>query len=305
MLINPYTKRELEILTENEPRNAVLLGPAGMGKYQCALDLAAKWLGCTLEELTYHPDFLQIAPEAGVIRSEQADVLIKKARFFATYNKVVCIVNGAECMTVDLQNKLLKVLEDENDNFVVLFVSTAHLIETVLSRCVTVYFDRVDIEDLYASMSHPSVACVLAADGSPGLYEKIMSDNELSQYLDGFYQAFLGLKEREQLKQILKLTHALKEKDRQYIPDMFDSWQLAVFLTLIEKIYYYIQLKQYGAEVPSFVRLSRLPELYTREEITVICEETAAVRRQQARKGKFTKHDFFFLLMHAIPVNEI
>lgn len=299
-MANEVALQKIEILKEATARNVVLLG-AERNKRSClARELAAKWLNTSIDELEIHPDFKEIVSEDGILKVEQAEKIQKMAAYVPSSKKAVCIVHDAEGMTVELQNKLLKVLEDGEKTLAVIFVSEKPLIDTVMSRALTVEFYKITLGELYCNGCR-ELPALLGCDGSEETYHRILSDDWFSQYLDGFYKSFCQIKERELLKNVLKLTHALKEKDKEYLPERLEEWQMSVFLCMIKNLFWHILLKQTGLEMPSYIRIGAVSSIYKREEAENIFRMAEKSWMDSRKKGRFTKNDFFELLMCMIP----
>jgi hypothetical protein len=292
---------ELEWLKKQKARNVILLGPAGLGKREKAMELAAAWLHTEVQELLYHPDFKLIEPEEGTLKAEKAEEIRNKAAY-VTEEKAVCVVAEAQTMTPDLQNKLLKVLEDSAGELAVIFITTQELLETVSSRCLTVTFQCQTLEDFYRSIKSPIVPALLGAEGSPGTYQKIIQDSNFCNYLEGFYSAYCAIKTREQTKHLLRFTHALKEKDREYVAASMDAFQMDVFLCMLRQLLFYVWIKQHKARTYSWMHLGNLADIYTEEEIMYGYLSVENAIYLNRKKGKFTKNDFFQVLMDLILV---
>lgn len=291
----------LEILKISEPRNVILEGEEGLGMEADALSLAAAWLQVEEESLESHPNFLRILPENGTIRAEVSEQIRNRAAYLNT-QKAVCIVERAELMTPEMQNKLLKCLEDGSDSIAVIFVAYGPLLDTVVSRSITIPYRAYEAEELYQMIQRPSIPVLLASGGSPGVYQKILSDAPFTTYLEGFASEFLSFKTAEQTRNILRMTHAMREKDKEYLPGCLEDWQMRAFLVYLKEIFYFLLLKQEGLEIPSFIHLGFLPKLYSGEDAISLYRSLCEMLRK--RKGMFTKHDFFYILMQMITEEE-
>lgn len=301
---NDRAMQDIQLFRNALPRNLIFIGEEKNTMRQCALSLAAEWLVTTEDDILYHPDFKMIEAESGIIRAEQAETIQRMATYIPQSDRSICIVTDANTMTAEMQNKLLKVLEDREDTLAVIFVTSGPLLETISSRCVTIVFDKIPLGELYASSQERVVSAILASDGSPELYRKILDDDWFCQYLEGFTGALCGIKERSKLKNILRLTHAVKEKDKEYLPEKFEDWQLQAFLRMLSMLYWEAAFRKIGCERSTWVRLGNLPELYSFRELYRIYEKTEWARNAQKRKGGFTQNEFFELLMVLIPLEE-
>lgn len=301
---NERSIREIERMKAAKPRNLIFLGEEKKQLLRFARELAATWLGTDCEELLFHPDYKEIDAQGGSIQAEQAELIRRMGAYKPQSNSAVCVVPGAETMTVDLQNKLLKVLEDREEALAVIFISEVPLLDTIASRCTTISFGKVPLSEMYASNGYREIPALLASAGNPELYEQIISDDWFSQYLDGLYKTLCGVKERTQLKQLLRVHHALKERDNEYLPDRFLDWQLQAYLEMLSMLFWYGTLKKMDCDIPSWVRLGNLVNLYTIKELHEIYKRVTKAKSVQKRKGQFTKNDFFELLMYLIPIEE-
>ncbi len=293
----------MEILKNKKAGSMILMGEEKKGMLAMAMELAAAWLGTELSQLSCNPDFKLLEAENGILCTEQAETIQRMAYYIPQCEKAVCIVTDAETMTAELQNKLLKVLEDGEDRLAVIFVTAKPLLETITSRCFSVVFHRISLEELHSSVPHPSLAALLACEGSPERYDRIAQDTLYLQYLEGFWQMFSTIKERAQVKYVLQLTNALKEKDAEYLPDHFEDWQLRGFLSMLGQAFWYLILKNFDIAVPPWMRLGNLSEIYSMREALRLYQKSEESLERMKRKGQFTKNDFFEFLMEVVPLD--
>lgn len=303
---NRRTTKEIELLKEKEPCNLFLIGTEK--NYMCMLaeELAAAWLETVSDRLGSNPDFKYIKTDDGIIQAEHVASIQNMSYFIPQHKKAVCIVKAAETMTVFLQNKLLKVLENRADTLAVIFVSEKPLLDTLMSRCISITFRKLSLDEIKASTDKEclaSTAALLACEGSLEKYERIMEDPNYLKYLEEFYKSFRQIETRTQLKNIFRLTHALKEKDPEYLPDKLESWQMRGFLSLLKQIFWHLLLLEYKMTIPCWLRLGSLPGLYHQGEIMKICQKTENCLDRMKKKGSFTKNDFFDLLMELTPLD--
>lgn len=302
---NQRTVKEMEILKEKEPCNLFLIGTEQGHMSMLAAELAAAWLETDVEHLSSNPDFKWLEADAGVIQAEHVAMIQDMSCFIPQGRKSVCIVEHAETMTVPLQNKLLKVLENGADTLAVIFVSEKPLLDTLMSRCISITFRKPSLEEMKASVGKEkimSTVALLACEGSMERYWHIVNDALYLEFLEGFFKTFCQIKDRGQLKYILRLTHALKEKDSEYLPDKLEDWQMRGFLSLLEQVFWHLLLLEYKMAVPHWLRFGNLPALYKPEEILDVCRKAGNCLENMKKKGRFTKNDFFELLMTMIPL---
>ena len=302
MQLHEETKKRIDNLCRKEPRNVILYGPKGLGKRAQAMYLAGAWIGVEVEKLDIHPDFLLLEPQDGILRSEQAELIRHKAEF-CPEKKAVCIVDGAELMTPELQNKLLKVLEDAADLIAIIFVSAAPLLDTVMSRCVSVPFIPFSLNQLYVQeeSSTEHIAAIMASDGCPGIYDRIIAEKSMDQLLTGFLSEFLNLQDAEGSIKLLSLTHSLREKDREYLPEALEGWQLTAFLCLCKHLYWILNMRLNGLPGYEWFPEGKVQNLYSKEKAEQLYFAAAEAVELSKRKGRFNKNDFFGLLIKMLP----
>ncbi|SFL84503.1 DNA polymerase III, delta prime subunit [Pelosinus propionicus DSM 13327] len=156
--------RHMEI-SRRMPHALLFAGPRGIGKSLVANVVAATLLCSDQEErpcglcrscqqISYgsHPDLLLIAPDGTNIKIEQIRTLQQELSM-ASFNgeRRVCIIDGAELMTTQAANSLLKVLEDPPGEivFLLLAANKQMLLTTILSRCMVIAFQPLP-DDLLA-----------------------------------------------------------------------------------------------------------------------------------------------------------
>jgi len=302
-MANKNVLQRIEILKSVKPRNLILWGEEGETLGCIAHEIASTWLKTDIEDLPFHPDFKEIEAQNGVIRSEQAEIIKKMSGYKPQSEKAVCVVKDAELMTTELQNKLLKVLEDGENVLAVIFITKKHLLDTVCSRCLTLEFAKTPLSEIAGMRDYQHLPVLLACDGSLELYDKIVADEWFFQYIEGFFSSFCKMKDRGELKYLLRLTHALKEKDKEYLPEYLEDWQMNAFISMIKKMFYYLICEKHGVSIPPFVRLGKLPELYKLEEAFCVYEKAMEAEKANHKKGQFSKNDFFELLTFMIPLD--
>ncbi len=151
------------------PHALLLAGPAGLGKHDFALRLAAALLcaqptaeaacgrchGCQLLAAGTHPDVTRVMPE-----EDRRGIVIDQVRalgaFLAlrphTAARKVAVLSPADSMNLNAANSLLKILEEPPLGSVLLLVASqpARLPATIRSRCQRVTFPVPEREPVLA-----------------------------------------------------------------------------------------------------------------------------------------------------------
>lgn len=180
---------------ELKPHALLFTGQEGLGKKKLALLFARSVLcknnaehdsceSCRLLNFEQgehsHPDFIFVEPEEGSknIKIEQIKELIRQAAFAPVLGRSkLCIIDGADKMTVEAANSFLKLLEEPPAGWIIILVAAAEtrLLPTILSRVIKVNFNPVaaaDVQQLLINNKiEASEAEVLAhiSEGSVGL----------------------------------------------------------------------------------------------------------------------------------------
>lgn len=202
-----------KLAIEGNPSSALLFyGPEGIGKRQMALAFARRFLcpahadeddgcmSCKFLRHESHPDFILVKQEADEkkrlprekekelsrleylayvkdsIGIKQIQELTQRASFAPTLSTAkICIIDGAERMTTEAQNCLLKLLEEPPAfwQFILLSSDTGRLLPTILSRVIRLRFDPLQqdqVEEILSSSLPGDAAATVAllAGGSPG-----------------------------------------------------------------------------------------------------------------------------------------
>ncbi|MFS8570097.1 MAG: DNA polymerase III subunit delta' [Thermaerobacter sp.] len=125
-----------------------------------------------------HPDVLWMEPEGSSLKTSQVADLIRELRYRPVEGRVRCVLMaGADTMTMEAANRLLKTLE-EPPSEAVLFLLAAdeeRLPETIRSRCQRVVFRPLpaadlarDLEDQGLAAGDRAVWLARLARGNPG-----------------------------------------------------------------------------------------------------------------------------------------
>jgi len=161
-----------------------------------------------------HPDFLLVdlkyqsallnekVEEQKSIKIDTVRELIKFSSLKPSYSsKKIIIVDDAEKMTTDAQNSILKTLEEPPENTIIILVTENIniLLPTIVSRCYTMKFTRLDENDitdilvlkgydmkkaeLLSEMSEGSVSTALIYDDIIKLLEENIEYKNLAPFL--------------------------------------------------------------------------------------------------------------------------
>ena len=181
-------------------------GPEGIGKQFAAVNFA-KTLNCLEEgpepcdqcnscrkiDGGTHPDVHLYAPvgKARMIKVEQIKELINQISLMPFEGRwKVFIINDAECMNQESQNKLLKTLEEPPPQAALILVCSqpARLLPTIISRCQRVVFHAIPQQELEQYLVdrqkvEPPKARLLSAlsHGQISRAQKLMEEKNLAR----------------------------------------------------------------------------------------------------------------------------
>ena len=199
------------------PHAFLFRGPDGVGKKFAALLTAAR-LNCLTPEGSSgcgacasckklrsgnHPDVVVVSPENGTIKIDRIRALCRSLSYPPYESEMrVVIIEDVHTMTPQAANSLLKTLEEPPArNLLILTAeSSRELLATIVSRCQTVTFYGLPVEECASVIKHklPGIgsdeARLLAemAGGSPGT-AMVLQQKELVEY----YQSVVTLLETE------------------------------------------------------------------------------------------------------------
>lgn len=163
--------------------NIIYQGDSGLFKLEKAFAKAREILG-TEKKLESNPDCLLIEPTDGKIPVAEVNRLIEFTSISSLGGKVV-VIDRAHLGTMEFQQAILKQLEDLSDRCVFLLTTEERLIETIHSRCTTIYVRKWSEEAMveYAKQHNEvlSETELFLADGRPGVYEKLRGSETLAR----------------------------------------------------------------------------------------------------------------------------
>ncbi len=146
----------------------VIEGPVGIGKKEFALNFAKgitckdikddacdKCRDCIRIEHGNHPDIYWIKPDGKSIKNDQIEEIqrhMNRKTFEADKN--IFILESAETMTVQAQNRFLKMLEEPTGDSVIIFLtSNEHiLLPTIISRCTKIKLNNLPQSEIMQYM---------------------------------------------------------------------------------------------------------------------------------------------------------
>ena len=142
LLLNPYTKRQLELFIK-QPSHALLIsGPVGAGKKHIARHLSANLLGVDFEDISNHPYSIVLTKPAdkSEISIDAARELIKKMSLKVPADpggvNRIALVEDAGLLSHEAQNALLKLIEEPPAGSLIILtaVSAGDVLPTIASR---------------------------------------------------------------------------------------------------------------------------------------------------------------------------
>lgn len=165
---------------------AKLLNCEGSNAFDCCDNCSS----CLKTQRRMHPDILRIQAEGDSIKIDQMREL-KRFFSFASYEAKykVAIIDGAQFLTIEASNSLLKVLEEPNKTAIIILITptTDKLLATVVSRCQTIRFKSLSSEMLFSILldeynfdQKQLPIYVNYSNGSLGTALRLKGDNFLS-----------------------------------------------------------------------------------------------------------------------------
>ncbi len=193
LLIHPKTSAQLGSLVAQPPHALVVVGPTGMGKPTLVREFMRTLLG--IKSLSNQPYVLELSGEEGELGIEQIRELRQFTQRKTTGTGTIrraCLLYGADTMTSQAANALLKTLEEPpEDTIIVLTAETeTGLPDTIRSRAQLLHVlpvSQTAANDYFGAMNHDVKAIAQAfglSGGRPGLMSSLLaqsSEHPLSQ----------------------------------------------------------------------------------------------------------------------------
>jgi len=204
-------------------------GPKSIGKRTTAEWFISKLL--KTEKIHTHPDFLEVKAETDIIKKEDIDKVIEKARlssFIGGYK--VILVHNAHQMNMASANAFLKTLEEPTKKTVIILLTSeiGSMLPTIISRSSVINFKPIAnnlIVDFLKKEHGEDNALVYAklSHGRLGIAVKIAKQGlNKSEELQEFYKLFFG-EERYRIK-LAKAILKDKTKNKEVLKEKVDLW---------------------------------------------------------------------------------
>lgn len=222
LLLNPQTKKSLEIFF-NSPGHALLIvGPSGSGKSIVAKTLAAKLLKSPLEK---YPYYFHLYREDGKqeisIDSVRATIskLQLKTPGSSKIRKII-FIEEANFLSLPAQSAILKILEEPSEDSVFLLTaaSTESLLPTIVSRTSKIAIKPIGLEDAkrYWKQKHEILEIEKAwrlSGGSTGLLFSLLSEDRSHPLFKAVDDVKLFLK-TDKYNRLLLLDKSYSNKEK-------------------------------------------------------------------------------------------
>lgn len=309
LLLEEVTKKRLSwYVSEKQERctNLLLLGEKGIGKYQIAKEIAS-WLLRIPRGMPNHLslDFFEAEECGGGTRKEQMEAMME----FISYapvraSKRVILIDDADDVE---QNMLLKPMESQAHTCIFILVAHSSLLSTIQSRSVLLPVVTPSEENMELFLkAHEEVydpVLVAASGGKVGYYRKFQERADYRDHLHRFLKTFNEMKDARDL---LEISGALREKDSQYLFLQFDKDELAGFLNLLRTIFRWNLTCLSGCtKEPPFPLRTDMQDMYQIQQTVQILEVLKQQEQMIKVKGRYSKNNFFDLLISLITERRI
>ena len=237
------------LVSNRLPQGLIFCGPWGVGKATAARLLAASLLDVPPENIERTGAVVHLEPETVFGVDMVRDRVIP---FFTLRRSTwrIAVLDSAERLTREAANALLKTLEEPPPKSLIVLVTCrpGELPPTIVSRCATVAFSRLNDEQTLSVLRRLGVADKIAekattlSAGSPG-FALYLIENDL---LDMFDDAVSSLLEGGDVEEVL-VPLLRKQSRREAMVDLLDglvaavarrgesAWELVVGLQALQK----------------------------------------------------------------------
>lgn len=215
------------------PHALLFVGPEGIGKLLVAQMMAAalfcseperpcgKCASCRAFLAATHPDLVVVEPDGQAIKIEQIRQLQKEVSL-APYltDKRIVILKNADKMTLPAANSLLKTLEEPVGNVVFILLADQRqlLLDTILSRCMTILFQPLTIDELTEALLKTGApeqeAAVIAHLAEGSLSKALQLREQDGLQLRNQALEFLSVMESISMETLWKMSAEIGEMER-------------------------------------------------------------------------------------------
>lgn len=220
LLLHPSVIKQLEALTANPPHALGIVGAPGVGKTAAAIYIAEKLLDSP--DASKHPYVKVFSPEKGVVTIEQAREIVQFTRLATIGSQQirrVIIIENAECMTLEAQNAILKVLEEPPaDTLIILTLAgTQSVLATIMSRLQLVSMPAPSLamaNDYFSAKGHSTAEinkAYIMSSGAPGLMDAILSSDNEHPLLQSIQQA-KSILQSDTFERLMMIDDIIKSK---------------------------------------------------------------------------------------------
>lgn len=185
LLIHPTSQTQLQAAQDGSHHALLIVGSRGMGKSS-----VARWHACQLlgiETLDTYPYVFECGADDEVVGIEQIRALKESLKRKTTGTgtiRRVCLVHGADTMTAEAANALLKALEEPPEDTVLILTATQEsgVPQTIRSRSQIVSLlpvDETTASEYFGNRGHASKDTQQAyriSGGRPALMHALLSD---------------------------------------------------------------------------------------------------------------------------------
>lgn len=277
----------------DNPGPLILLGKHGLGKRMAAMEIASNLLKCPKDDLVRNPDFY-LLDKVGIVKVDDIMQLLERSKTAAMSDRKIYLICNAEKINVQGQNKLLKLMEDKNNNNILILLSNQDiLLETIKSRSCIIPFFSFSTEELAPYFKANGIAdedielMSYICDFCPYSLSQV---TEYVQSLKDTYHDILHISEKKELFNVLHLT---REKDPQNFYEVHSSHFLYA-LHMLEYVFMQILLnkKLKNTKSSSF---QHLDDMYTLSHVVDICC-SICTHQKHFQSGSYSKNVFFDLV---------
>ena len=240
--------KRLRITVSNDqfPHAVIFAGTRGIGKYTLARITAAALLcgaddapcghcpSCNAIRVGSHPDLFEIAPDTSgkqpAIKIGQIRQLLAGIALAPVISDLrVILIDDAHLMNGISQNSILKTIEEPvgRSAFILVTDRRSELLITLRSRCMTINFERLTIEQIVEGLrtrgvEEPNKLAELA-DGSLGRALQMSQEGGLEMRANVF--ELIKRIDRMTVEDIFALTEELSKHPRSFVADWLVCFQ--------------------------------------------------------------------------------
>lgn len=161
------------------------------------------------------------------------DLFVFTGQMAANASYKVCVIDDADLLTESAQNALLKLLEEQAGQVVIILVAHRHLIDTVESRAKLIPFYSLQREEMKEVIDDLDPLVAELSGGRIGFYKSMVASNGYVQTVKNA----LKFIENGNKADLFDCLHMIREKDKASFYETYDLPLIRAFVAFLRQVF--------------------------------------------------------------------